>query len=202
MGRIPSLPWFVENLRAHPLAKKIGAEIVFGRRPTTHEVSSTSVIIVDVRAGDDVDGFLRPGANPNRQRGADLRTHEHKYWRAAACEAIVIGVSTKDGATRADHVERCDELVNDFIAAAEEVALEYQTRFEPSGGGAMKPETETEEGVEAGYSEHGARYRLRFFLTVPIVDRKGVATAPGLGTIRTSLDVNGTAGDVIDATGS
>lgn len=89
--------------------------------------------------------------------------------RATACEALILVVSTAKGARRSDHVEACDAVVNNFIALAYDVARARSTRFQPASGGYVRPEDETDDGLATGYTEHGARYLLRFFLEVPVV---------------------------------
>lgn len=195
--RLPTLPWFVECVQEQARAKALGASIRFGREPLTRSLSTECLILVDHQRGEAVDAFDVPKENPNRPKASDGSAYQRVFRRAIAAEALIFAVSTKRGATRADHVERCDELLNDFIVAAYEAARESSCRFLPTGGGSPRPEDETDDALASGYVELGARYLLRFAIEAPVVGRPiqkaRIGAAPDV-TIETTITVpfNGT----------
>lgn len=167
--RLPTLPWFVECLREAARSRRIGASIRFGREALTRTIPTESVILVDYQRGEGVDAFSPLAENPNRQRLSDGKARQYIYRRALACEALIVAVSTLKGARRSDHVEACDALVNNFVALAYDEARAKSTRVQPASGGYIRPEAETDDAIATGYTEHGARYLLRFFLEVPVI---------------------------------
>lgn len=167
MHRRPTLPWFVECILEQEAAKRIPGRIVFGRQAFTANVVTENLIVVDVQRGADREAFRPP--NPNK--GPTL-TPDGKvtaiYHRAIACEALISAVCTTHSARRIDHVELLDNMVNDFVIACWGAARDNGTAIEIASGGSPRPVGETEDDLQAGYDEVGARYLLRFFLLAPV----------------------------------
>lgn len=204
-GRLPTLPWFFDALRAHPLAAAIGCPLDFGRDTfTSPQAFMSSRIVIDVRVGANLEAYAPLDQNSNRQILGDGKRYHYIRKRAVAGEAIVYGVDTRLGARRKDHVEKCDQLLNALLFACRQMASEKATRcdFTEAGGGILAPEGESEAALPIGFQEVGIRYQLFFFLAAPVVgDPRDVGAFEG---VQTDIDVpfNGqtfTAGPVLAA---
>lgn len=172
MSRLPTLPWFFDELRAHSSSKRLGCPLEFGRPPVTQEVVTRSIIWIDVQRGDSGElfaapqGSKRPRVTSNQKQDAYI----YPFTRGVRCEALIHALSPAPGARRKDHVELCDRLVNDLTWALYETARDCSVMMTPASGGyPIAPGDEA--SIQIGSVENGARYLLVFELLAPIVSQ-------------------------------
>lgn len=191
--RLPTLPWFVECLKEHKSARKLGARIEYGREPFTRAVASESIVLIDVQRGEGLESYAslspKPGGN---LRLSDGNKYHYPLTRAIAGEALIIAISTVAGPRRQDHVELCDLIVNNLVNALYETAKDSSKALQIQNGGYLKAREDESGALEDGFVEIGCRYLLRFFIDCPVVSKPiSVATigpAPDV-TFETTVNV-------------
>ena len=189
--RLPTLPWFFECMKEHEAAKKLGAQLEFGREPFTRVTPGESIVLVDVTQGE-VETMVANKPQSNKQLLSDGNRYHYPFNRAIAGEALIIAVAVVAGARRQDHVETCDAVVNNFANLAYETARDRKKSFLVRSCGYVKPKDQASGELEDGYVEVGCRYLLRFFIDCPIVSKPiSVATIGGEtgATFNTTVNV-------------